>query len=1129
MVKPVRTTLWLFITLLLGNPALQAAEKLELIHARELRKTLEDGHDVQRLEGNVHFRRGDYEMYCQSAIRYESTDISIFWDNVRVEGKTDTLTADSLTVYNQQDLLVATGDARLISENRVLTAERIRYYTETELAEATGQVIMQEPDRKVRADSVWFQSKTDLVKIYGSPGNPAEVHDFERQIVIRGPEISRNLKSDSLRALARPELVKLDSLGEQIVSITSNFITGNADTGRYVARDSVIILRDSLRALTELATFHEADNYAVLEKSPVVYYTDHTIRGNTIELYFKADQLNRVFIPREAHLRSKTKGYVRGRTFQDDTADSAIPDTLRPVRTRRITRENILQGNELRMWLEENTINRIQVSGMSTSRYHVFEDSLYRGINETSGDTIRMHFAGNGDTLDVIDVIGGTRGTFIPHETNTSVDTVIKYNSEKIHFEVPERITYLMYDAHAEYKDMQLDAAFIDVYWKKNLLVATPLADTVKAEGGDRGLPTFRQQGQEPMIGEEMEYDLQTRRGRVVRGKTKYQDGRYTGQTIMKRGEKTFYVSSGIYTTCDLNDPHYHFHSRQMKLILRDKVIARPIVMYIHNVPVFALPFGLFPQKTGARSSGYLLPTYGESAASGRYLRGLGYYWAPSPYWDYRLLFDFWEDRGISVRQRIRYEKRYVFSGNIQFNYDKQFFTPSRQQNYEVRVSHNHRIDPTMNLNVNGSFVSSQEFRRETNIDRRERLQQTAQSNASFSKRWEGTKNSIQVNLSRNENLQNGNVRMSLPAVSFRRGNDKLFSPPEGAGFQVRNRWYYNLNYSYNARFNNNVHRQLQTDSTYTDSYGRSVNLQSDSVYVTEDRQAIEHNFSLQSPLTVLNYFSLNPRLNFNEDWVREYREPVVRSDTVVTDPETGQPEFRLVNRFRARHTFNLSLGLNTKLYGLLNIPVGPVRALRHVMTPSVSYSISPDFSKEFYGYYFYGKDGDGNTVKYDRFRGTLAGGTPSNQRQSLNISLRNVFQAKYLSGSGEEQEEKKVEFLSWDLNTGYNFKDPETPWSQISSSLRTSLGGKLNLNVSMTHNPYKYQTDELTIPRLTRISFNTGFGISGKSFQLRADTADAVRDTLLADTLAADTSRVFPGGEEPGIDDDLFPTGRER
>ena len=1094
-------------------------QKLELIHADELRNTQEKGKNIQRLEGDVHFRRGAYDMFCDNAIRYETTDISIFWGNVRVYGEQDTLTSDSLTVYNRRDVLFAHGDARLRSEGRTLQGKRIRFFTEQDEAHAAGDVTIHDQNQIITGDSVWYHKETEDARIYGNKGRFASVYDTKERVKIAGPVIMQNLETEQLKATMRPVLTKLDSANKQIVQITGNTITGNPDSSRYVARQQVVIIRDSMRAETNLATFYEAEERAILEQSPVVYYTDNTLRGETIHLYFTDDKLREVYIPKDADVHSITRGYIkRPYSVTVDTADTVVTETdsVRFVMGE-TAKENILKGAELRMWLADNTIQRIRVSGMAQSTYHVFDDSLYQGINETSGDTIILTFTQTADSLKQIDVIGGTRGNFQPHRSNTSVDTTIFYEAEHIIFRVPERITHLRYEADAKYKSMELEAAFINVFWNQNLLRARPLPDSVDASQYERNIPLFTQRGQEPMTGNLLEYNLKTKRGRVVYGETKMEDGFYTGKTILKRGENTLYVHSGLYTTCELDWPHYYFGSERMKLLVKDKVVARPIVMYIHDVPVFALPFGVFPQQSGRRRSGYMLPTWGEQGARGRYLKGMGYYWAPSDYWDYRIQLDFWEKYGIAVNQRVRYKKRYSFSGNIRFNYDKQIFRPARTENYEIRVNHNQTIDPTMDLRVSGRYVSSSQYLRQTKLDRQDRLRQQIISNATLNKRWEDTKNSMSVNLQRTENLQTGNINQTIPQVSFRRGNDKLLKAPENANYKVKNRWYYNINYSYSANFRNRHDHKLVRGGVYTDPFGQEVELSTDSTYVDEYQRAVQHNLSFSNPQNVLKFFSFNPSLSISEDWVPRYRMPVVENGIVVADTvgvdttESGEvnytfdEHFRAVNQFRARHTFRFSFGTSTKLYGLFPVPVGPVRAIRHVLTPSVNYNIGPDFSDRLYGYYYYGTLPDSSTKKYDRFQGTAVGGTRSRETQSLSISVRNLFQAKYLTGSGDDQKEEKIDFLTWNLNTGYNFVEKEKPWSNIRSSMRASLGRQMSLDISMTHDPYKYDTNELAFPRLTRLSLSTRFNLSGKSFQRATQQQREQQDTTAADTTTLD------------------------
>ncbi len=1106
-------------------------DRLILERADKLSKNTEQGKVSTHIVGNVKFRRGEYVLYCDEGIHYQQDGLAVFWGNVRIFGNEDSLFADSLTIYDKDNILVARGNARLQSGAQNLHAKRIRYFTESDIAQAMGNVRMaEEGGRIAHADSVWYNSDTKQAEIYGTDQQPASIFDPERQITITGPRIKQNLNTQQLEAPLRPVLTKRDSSDKELLRIISNTISGNPDSGQYIAAEDVVITRDSLRAETQLATLYEDQDHAILEQSPVVYYNDNTIRGETIHLYFRGDTLREVYIPRQADVHSRIQGYARVPLAQrPDTSsftrvvrDTTASDTSTYLLDE-ITQENMLRGTQLRIWFEENRIRTIRVTEMATSTYHVFEDSVYQGINETSGDTIDLQFARQGDSLEQITVIGGTRGNFQPHKYNTSVDTTIFYEANKITFLVPERVTHLQYEADAKYKDMELEAAFIDVFWNENLLVATPLPDSVKGTAYTRNIPTFHQRGKEPMIGQKLEYNMKTRRGRVLHGETKDRDGFYAGDKILQRGENTLYVETGRYTTCDLDDPHFYFRSRRMKLMVGDLVVARPIVMYIHNVPVFALPFGVFPQQKTGRSSGYILPTWGESSVSGRYLRGLGYYWAPGDYWDYRVQFDFWEQRGISVRNRIRYNKRYLYNGNVSINYDNEILRDNPKQNYQINISHNQTIDPTMDLRINGRFVSSSQFLRETSIERRDRLQQQIVSNATLSKRWEDTKNSMSVNLQRTENLQSGNVSQLIPQVSFRRGTDKLLKPPEGASFSEQNRWYYNINYSFGSNLKNQHTHKLITDSIYTNPYGVRTDLGRDSVFVDEFQRGISHSLSFNSPNKILRYLNISPNLSFSEDWVPAYREPIVENGTVQVDSTTGRPLFRVINQYRARHTFRFSIGTTTKLYGLFNLPFAKLPAIRHVLTPSVSYNIGPDFSKEWYGYYHYGRMPDGSIEKFDRFQGTAAGPTGSRETQSVSLSLRNVFQAKYLTGSGEEQKENKIDFLTWNINTGYNIVATERPWRDISSRIRASLGRMLSLDISMRHVPYKWQSNELTVPRLTNLSFSTGFSLSGNAFVTESRQRPPDIGAQEVDTTTADT--VF--GDAFDEEESLFPSER--
>ncbi|HHM24392.1 MAG TPA: LPS-assembly protein LptD, partial [Bacteroidetes bacterium] len=209
-----------------------------------------------------------------------------------------------------------------------------------------------------------------------------------------------------------------------------------------------------------------------------------------------------------------------------------------------------------------------------------------------------------------------------PLATKSDLDTLVEYQANRIDTDVPGRRTVLLGNAQVVYRGMRLSAGKIVIDWDKNLLIAegvpdTSAADSSGANNGETGskltaLPVF-EEGGEAMTGEKMFYNFKTRKGRVIKGRTTYQEGYYAGEQLKRVSEKVFYVKRGRFTTCDLPDPHYYFLSDRMKMIYQDKVIARPIVMYIHHIPVAALPYGMFPYRKG-RHSGILVPRYGQSA-----------------------------------------------------------------------------------------------------------------------------------------------------------------------------------------------------------------------------------------------------------------------------------------------------------------------------------------------------------------------------------------------------------------------------------------------------------------------------------------------------------------------------------
>ncbi|MDZ7374814.1 MAG: putative LPS assembly protein LptD [candidate division KSB1 bacterium] len=614
------------------------------------------------------------------------------------------------------------------------------------------------------------------------------------------------------------------------------------------------------------------------------------------------------------------------------------------------------------------------------------------------------------------------------------LDTLLTYRAQFHRHLAEERVTVLEGKAEVHYRGMTLKAERITVNWDEHTLTAEGVPDTVweKSEGDPadsvrvvryRGEPVFVD-GTEELRGHRMVYNFRTGKGLVVRGRTQVEGGRYEGGTIKQAGKSVIWVAGGSYTTCDRNDPHYHFASSQMKIVVDDKVIARPVVLYFGRIPLAFLPFAVFPHTRG-RQSGILTPHYGESQLEGRYLRGLGYYWAPNDYFDAAGTVDFFERSGWMVHFRSNYAIRYLLRGSISGSVTRKNFVYGQDiRRWDLHVSHVQTLDPTSSLQVSGYFVSDRNFYRDLSADLDQRLRRQLQSNATFTKNWTGSKNSLTVNVSETRDLETGSSVRMLPQVSFYHSQRSLFGTPRRSR---ERRWYHAIYYAYNLRAYQRVSR---TEGLVTSSSCRI------------EETAANHSLrlSMANPGKLFGWLQVSQGLNVSEDWFGQATDYTWREGL-------SAPVGRRVQGFFARHTFLYQATLSTKLYGLFPFPGAGVEAVRHILSPTIGLQYAPDFSDPRWGYYQTFRTPSGRELRYDRFVGTPRGGV-----SALRFSVTNLFQAKVATG----EKERKLDLFSWDISTAYNFRAPGQKLSDLSSHLRTLFVPSLNLSLDATHSFYR-------------------------------------------------------------------------
>jgi lipopolysaccharide assembly outer membrane protein LptD (OstA) len=702
--------------------------------------------------------------------------------------------------------------------------------------------------------------------------------------------------------------------------------------------------------------------------------------------------------------------------------------------------------------------------------------------------------SGRPDTVKArTDTTGAAQDTVRRASSSSGIDTTVVYSaSDSIVYDLSNRTMYLHGNADIKHKDLQLRAEEINVNWTTAILNAGGVPDTADTTGKKfRGLPELVE-GAETYNGFTIAYNFKTKKGKIDLGKTQIEKALYYGEAIKKVDTDVLFVADGKFTTCDLDHPHYFFASPEMKVHVKDKIIGRPIYLYISDVPVFALPFGIFPSERGRRS-GLIAPAYGESDR-GRYLTHMGYYWAINDYMDWSARADVYSKGSYTLYSDYRYALRYNFTGSISGSYGRSIVGEPGDPNYSddnvfnVHLGHSQEFNPTTRLIVDFSFMSATYFQRTSN-DMNDLLRQNAISNATLTKSWEGTPNSMTINVSRDQNLQptpgTEEIRDVLPSFIFSRVQSFPFrsSKRSGSGELA---WYELIGYSYNAQFTN-IHTKTTLDS---------------GAYKIDENRGLVQNVAVNLSPRV-GYFTFTPQFNYTSRWYDEYIDRHLDdSGRVVTD----------VNKaITATRTYSLSIAASTKIYGVLQPGVFGITGIRHQVIPTLSYIYQPDFSEERFGYYGRYVDTNGVTNVYDRHEGSVIGSAPAGKQKALRFDLGNVFEMKTVSSDTSGQE-NKFQLLNLGLGLSYNFARDSLNFSDLSMNFRTSIGQILSFGGNATYSLYKAIQDPtgsdrrintLLIKDEGRLGDLTNFGIS-ISTRLSGEKKKTTKGPARADSTAA-------------------------
>lgn len=626
---------------------------------------------------------------------------------------------------------------------------------------------------------------------------------------------------------------------------------------------------------------------------------------------------------------------------------------------------------------------------------------------------------------------------------------VIYEASDSIVF-TKEGYAHLYGEGKVNYQNIELTSAVITMNMDSSTVYATGVTDTA---GVETGSPIFKD-GETPYESKIMRYNFKTKKGFINSIVTQQGEGYVTSEEGKKGANDEIYMRHGKYTTCDNHEhPHFYLKLSMAKVRPKKNVVFGPAQLVVEDVPLpIAVPFGFFPFNS-SYSSGFIMPTYGDEMNRGFYLRDGGYYFAISDQMDLKVLGEIFTKGSWGLSAASNYNKRYKFSGSFNASYLVTKTGEKNMPDYSVskdfRIQWSHRQDAK--ANPNSSFSASVNFAT-SSYDRsslsslynpQQYSQNTKASSVSYSRNFPEIGLNISGAFNITQNTRDSSLSMTLPDVNISLNRIYPFKRKKSAGDE---RWYEKISLQYTGSITNSI-------STKDNLLFKTP--------LTQWQNGMQHKIPVSATFNLFKYINIVPSFNYTERW---YLRKVKQSyDASPTSRDHVKRD--TINGFNRLYDYNLSLQMNTKLYGMYKPLFMKSKELqiRHVFTPTVSYTYTPDFGKSRYGYYdtytYTDEDGEVRTVEYSPYEGAVYGYPGKNMSQNISFSIDNNIEMKMKSDK-DTTGYKKISLID-QLGASLSYDVANKKWSDLNMNLRLKLTKSYTFNMNASFATYAYQFDE--------------------------------------------------------------------
>lgn len=637
-------------------------------------------------------------------------------------------------------------------------------------------------------------------------------------------------------------------------------------------------------------------------------------------------------------------------------------------------------------------------------------------------------------------------------KSKSALEEPVSYSAkDSITFDYTNSRAHLFGGSQVNYQNLQLTADDISLSLDSSLVHASGRPDST---GAIQGKPLFKQ-GEDEYEPDRISYNFKTRKAFISNVYTQEGEGFMQSREGKRDSSGVMYVQNGKYTTCDAEHPHFYVSLTRAKMHPGKNVIFGPAYLVVEDVPLpLAIPYGFFPFSSSYKS-GFIMPTYGDETTRGFYLRDGGYYFAINDKVDLKVLGEFYTKGSWGLSAQTNYKKRYRFGGNFYFSYQNTKEGEKNMPDYSVsksfKLTWSHRQDakanPTQTFSASVNFAtSSYERNNLTSMYNPESYtQSTRTSSVSYSKSFSKVGLTLSGTFNLSQNMRDSSISVTLPTLSISQSRFNPFKRKKAAG---QERWYEKI------------------DMSYTGTLANSINTKEDKLFhsslVKDWRNGMRHQVPISASFSVLNYINVTPSFTFTD---RMYTHKVMQG----WDTERQDVQRDTVYGFYNVYNYNMSISANTKLYGMYR-PMPwfggkKIAAIRHVFTPTVSFSYAPDFSQSRFGFYdsYVKTDANGNvsTVRYSPFSGMMYGTVGQGMTGSVTMDVANNIEMKVRTDKDSTGYRKisLIDELGGSLS--YNMAAKRRPWSDLNLRARIKLTKKYTYSMNAVFATYAYEKDE--------------------------------------------------------------------